>query len=80
MTATEADRSALAQGVYDAIADLRELSLHDVVDAYVALGRGHASMYWSGYSAVLVEAQRQVWDLWRSSRTPQPTRVIGSTP
>jgi hypothetical protein len=80
MTTTDLDRSALAQGIYAATADLRELSLHDVVDAYVAQGRGHASMYWSGYSAVLVEAQRQVWDRWRALRTPCPPRVIGSTP
>jgi hypothetical protein len=80
MTATELDRSALAQGIYDATADLRELSLHDVVDDYIANGRGHATAYWAGYSAVLVEAQRRVWDLWMSSRTPAPTRVVGATP
>ena len=80
MTATELDRSALAQGVYDAIADLRELSLRDVVESYVSLGRGHDTAYWAGYFAVLVEAQRQAWDRWRTLRTPAPTRVVGSTP
>jgi hypothetical protein len=80
MTATEADRHALAQGVCDATAALRELSLHDVVESYVANGRGHATAYWDGYFAVVVEAQRQAWDVWMSSRTPAPTRVVGSTP
>ena len=80
MTPTELDRSALAQGVYDATAALRELSLHDVVESYVAHGRGHHTMYWAGYSAVVVEAQRQAWDRWRTLRTPAPTLVVGSTP
>jgi len=80
MTAIELDRHALAQGVYAATADLRDKSLHDVVDSYVALGRGHATAYWAGYRAVLVEAQRQAWDRWRTLRTPQPTRVVGATP
>jgi len=80
MTTIELDRADLAQGIYAATADLRELSLHDVVESYVSHGRGHHTAFWDGYSAVLVEAQRQVWDLWMSSRTPQPPRVIGSTP
>jgi hypothetical protein len=80
MTATEADRSALAQGVYDATADLRDKSLYDVVDDYVAHGRGHATMYWDGYRAVLFAAQLSAWDRWRTLRTPAPTRVIGATP
>jgi hypothetical protein len=80
VTTTELDRSALAQGIYDANADLRELSLHEVVESYVALGRGHDTAYWAGYFAVVVEAQRQAWDRWRTLRTPAPTRVVGATP
>jgi len=65
MTTIELDRSALAQGVMDATADLREHTLHDVLGGYAALA---ASIYRDGYSAVLHQAELVAWDLFIASR------------
>ena len=78
MTTIEADRSALAQGVCDATADLRELSLHDVVEGTAGRGHGPAGMYQDGYTAVLNQAELRAWDLWSSSR-PAASRLTRTT-
>jgi len=68
MTATELDRSALAQGVRDATADLRELTLHDVIERYPALSGVRAESWRDGYHATLVQAELVAWGLWQATR------------
>ena len=75
MTTIELERYDLAQGIYAATADLRELSLHDVIDGYAALGRQHAQTWRDGYYTTLAQAELVAWDLWQSTRTTQPTHV-----
>jgi len=68
MTATELDRSALAQGVRDAIADLRARTLRDVIEGYAALSGVHAELWRDGYHATLVQAELVAWGLWQGTR------------
>ena len=74
-TAATIEREGLAEGIYAATADLRELSLHDVIEAYAACGDDLTTMYRDGYATVLYQAELVAWDLWQSTRTTQPTHV-----
>jgi len=75
MTTIELERHDLAAGIYAATADLRELSLRDVIDSYAALGRSHAQSWRDGYYTTLAQAELVAWDRWQATRTAQPTHA-----
>ena len=73
--AATVERQDLAEGMRDAVADLRELSLHDVIDGYATIGQRHAAAWRDGYYTTLAQAELVAWDLFIATRTTQPTHV-----